>query len=60
MSHWQLTVVQHDPRRGLVTEDPVEKAGHPKIKIGRLMAPQKIRMKIKPAIFYTEHFPCKN
>ncbi len=59
MSHWQLTVVQHDPRRGLVTEDPVEKAGHPKIKIGRLMAPQKIRTKIKPAIFTLSIFLAK-
>jgi hypothetical protein len=37
----QLTLVQHHPGGGLVTEDPVKKAGHPKSKIGRLMAPAK-------------------
>ncbi len=53
--HRQLTLVQHDPRRGLVTEDPVEKAGHPRSKIGRLMTPQKIRMKIKPTVLFIPH-----
>ncbi len=42
-----------------MTEDPVKKAGHPKSKIGRLMAPQKIRLKIThivsvPIKIYTE------
>jgi hypothetical protein len=45
VSHRQLTIVQHDPGGGLVTEDPVEKAGHPKSKIGRLMAPPKNKVK---------------
>jgi hypothetical protein len=39
--HRQLTLVQHNPGGGLVTEDPVKKAGHPTSKIGRLMAPAK-------------------